>query len=624
VHSYLFIIPSSILITSALAAPPPDPSAPLRLPKVIVRGAAVPAPNALDTADITRITAKDIQEQQAVTLADVLRRVPGAYVSQSGGIGQESRISLRGAGESNTTLVLNGMPINDSGAFDGAINLSRWTLDEVADIQVIRGPMSSLYGPNSIGGVVSIETKKGKGSHKTFGKAEGGSFNTYTQSLGIQGEKELLNYHIVGSRIQSAGAPTTPGQFRSQIQGKADNPLHQESFSGRIGGGRESAHISFFTRYLNRRLSYRPGPVDLQPWRQNLSESFNRLQGHLENRAATWRHEIGLGYYQSELTSKRLPSDRREFKGTQTQIDWRQTFDATDHLQLHLNSDLSKETLHRHGNGVPSMRPQTSHGGVGGTFIVTPKENLTVTGSTRFDKYVGIPVTTTYRMGAEYSFEKIVVKGGIGTAFKAPTLQQRFNIDPFFSGNPNLKPQRSLGWDLGSERSFFQERLRVGITLFQNRIRDLIDSSSDGKTLVNRDRSRTQGVEGIMRLHLAPEWTLELAHTYTQAWDEKTKRAIISNPLNKTTFRMTGQITPDWQISGHMLYIGPRDTFNAVTFKRGRTSSYAIFGAETSYQINDEWQIYGRGENLLNRHYQSPTNFQQPSLGLYAGLRTRW
>lgn len=623
-RSYLFIILPYIFILSTVATLASEQSTPLRLPKIIVKGAAIPAPNVLNTADVTRITAKDIEAQQSVTLADALRRVPGAYVSQNGGIGQEARVSLRGAGEGNTTLVLNGMPINDSGAFDGAINLSRWTLDEVADIQVIRGPMSSLYGPNGMGGVISIETKKGKGLHKTFGKAEGGSFNTYAQSLGVQGEKGLLNYHVVGSRIQSAGAPTTPSRLLSRIQGKADNPLHQESFSGRFGGGRESAHVSFFTRYLSRRLGFRPSPVDLQPYRQNLSESFNRLQGYLENRTASWRHEIGLGHYQSDLSNKRIPFDRIDRKGTQGQIDWRQTIEATDQLQFQLNSDVCKETLYRQGDKVSPSRTQTSHGGVGGSLIVKPKENLMIVGSTRVDKYASIPVTTTYRMGTEYSFEKIVVKGGVGTAFKAPTLQQRFNLDPFFSGNPNLRPERSFGWDIGGERSFFQKRLSVGVTLFQNRIRDLIVSSNDRKTLVNMDRSRTQGLEGVMRFHLTPEWTLELAHTYTQSWDEKTARPLIGNPLNKTTFRMTGQITPDWQISGHMFYIGPRDTFNAVTFMRGRTSSYTIFGAETSYQINDALQVYGRGENILNRHYQSPTDFQQPGLGLYAGLRTRW
>lgn len=620
---YRLIIPLSILITSTLAAHSGEQQIPKRLPKVVVRETAIPAPNPLDTADVTRITAKDIEEQQSITLADVLRRVPGAYVIQSG-IGQEARVSLRGTGGTNTALILNGMTINDMGAFDEAFNLSRWTLDDVDGIQVIRGPMSSLCGPNGMGGVISIETKRGKGTHKTFGKVEGGSFNTYTQSLGAQGEKDLLNYHIVGSRLQSAGVSSTPDRFLSQIQGKADNPLHQESFSGRVGGGQESAHISFFTRYLSRRLGFRQRPDDPQPYRQNLSETFNRLQGHFENHTSNWRHEIGLGHYQSDLVNRRFPSDRIARKGTQTQIDWRQTFDATDHLQLHLNSDLSKETLYRHGNGIPSMNPQTTHGGVGGTFIVKPKGTLMITGSTRIDKYVGIPITTTYRMGGQYSFEQVIIKGGVGTAFKAPTLQQRFNIDPEFSGNPDLKPERSLGWDFGAERSFFQERLSLGVTLFQNRIRDLIDSSNDGRTLINRDKSRTQGLEGAVHFHLTPTWALELAHTYTQAWDEKTKRPLVSNPLNKTTVCFIGQLTPEWQVSGNMLYIGPRDTFSAITYLRVKTSSYTVFGAETSYQLSDEWQIYGRGENLLNRHYQSPKDFQQPSLGIYAGLRARW
>lgn len=136
----------------ALAAAVCAAQSPARLPAVIVPGVAVPDPNPLENADVTRITAQDLKRQQAVTLADALRRVPGAYVTQQGGIGQEARVSLRGTGVSNTTVIVNGMPVHDAGAFDGAIDLSKWTLDDVAEIQVIPGPMGSLYGPGGMGG----------------------------------------------------------------------------------------------------------------------------------------------------------------------------------------------------------------------------------------------------------------------------------------------------------------------------------------------------------------------------------------------------------------------------------------------------------------------------------------
>jgi vitamin B12 transporter len=204
-------------------------------------------------------------------------------------------------------------------------------------------------------------------------------------------------------------------------------------------------------------------------------------------------------------------------------------------------------------------------------------------------------------------------------------LPQRFYQSPYQQGNPNLKPERSLGWDLGAERSFFQNRFTLGVTLFQNRIWNLI--SWEGNTNINRAKARTQGLEGIAKLQITKEWAAELAHTYTQAWDGQTRLALVRRPLNKTTLRVVGQITPEWQVSGNILYVGARydnDSQNFLTPVRIKKSSYTTMGAETSYQLNDQWQIYGRGENLLNRRYEDPDGFQQPGFGVYAGVRAQW
>lgn len=591
-----------------------------RLPKVIVQGAALAEPKPVDTADITRITAQDLEQQQA-TLVSALQRIPGAYVTQ--GAIQESRISLRGTGGGNTTIIRDGMPINDSGGFDGAMNLSRWTVDDMAEIQVIRGPMGSLYGPGGMGGVILIETKKGQGPHKTFAKAEGGSFRTMSHMVGMQGQKGFMDYYVMGSRLQSAGPTITPDRFLPHIQGKSNNPFHQENFSARLGAGQESAHISLVSRYMARRLGYRQTPNALYPWRQNYSESFNRLQGHLENATGKWRHDIGLGYYQNGLGSTHPTSSKVVRNATQAQIDWRQTYEVTDKLQVQGVTHYSQEKLYWYK--MPSLNNtfQVSHGGAGVSLSYRPFGNFMVTGAGRIDKYQGISPAVIYRLGSQYAFEKITVKGGVGTAFKGPTLQQKFYVESgFLRGNPDLKPERSLGWDLGIERPFFQNRLTLGVTLFQNRIQDLIGMSPSFRP-INMSNSRTQGAEGLMRLHLTSEWLVEVSHTYTQAWDVATRKPLVGNPLNKTVFCLSGQVASAWQVSGNILYVGPQHSRDAINGLETKISSYTLVGIETSCQLNDQWQIYGRAENLLNRRYEIPRSFQQPGLGVYMGVRAQ-
>ena len=120
------------------------------------------------------------------------------------------------------------------------------------------------------------------------------------------------------------------------------------------------------------------------------------------------------------------------------------------------------------------------------------------------------------------------------------------------------------------------------------------------------------------------DWRLEVSHTYMQALDEQTKLKLERRPRNKTTLQIIGQVTPEWQVSGNILYVGTQVDFDSQNYpKKVTMPSYTIFGAETSYQLNDQWQIYGRGENILNYRYENPDGYQQPGLGVYMGIRAK-
>lgn len=624
-RSYLFIILSYIFLLSALAALSSEQSTPLRLPKIIVKGAAIPAPNVLNTADITRITAKDIEAQQSVTLADALRRVPGVYVTQDGGIGQKATVSLRGASTGQTAVILDGVHINEVSAINGAVNLAPWGVDDIEEIQVIRGPFSSLYGSEAIGGAVIIETKKGKGPRKISGKAEFGSYNTYQQVIGAQEQKEQIDYQITASRIQSAGSPVIPDRYRSRLVGKADNPLHQENISARLGAGHESTHLSFFSRYTTRRLGFRSGsPIRLQPWRQNMEEYFNRLQGHFEGLGGKWSHDVGIANYTNSGENENFLGQTDGInKGSQTQADWRQALRISENIQVQIATELAHERFYTSRLNSLSNEAKSNHGGLGGALAFTIIDPLIISTAVRVDKYQGLPVVTTYRGGAEYRIFDLTFKGGLGTGFKAPTLAQRFYRSPTFVGNPNLKPEKSLGWDFGVAHSFLQKRLNLGITLFQNRIRDLITGGNN--TYVNLGKVQTQGFEAIAKLQAVKDWLIEVTHTYTQAVDEQTKLMLERRPRNKTTIQVIGQVTSEWQVSGNILFVGRQIDLNFENFpaRRVKMPSYTILGVETSYQLNDQWQIYGRGENILNYRYENPDGYQQPGLGVYMGIRAK-
>jgi vitamin B12 transporter len=605
--------------TIACVAQPPT-----RLPKVVVKDTALSEPSPLDTADKTRITSKDLEQMQAVTLVDALRRVPGVYVTQDGGIGQRANVSLRGASTGQTSVILDGMHINDVSADNGAVDLAPWLVDDLSEIQVIRGPLSSLYGSDAIGGVIILETKKGKGPGKIYGKTEGGSFSTYQQVMGVRGQKELIDYHVTASRIQSNGSPRTPDRFRGRLIGKPDEPLHQDNISARFGVGNDSTHLSLFTRYVNRRLGFRSGhPIRIDPWRQNMTESFNRLQGHFEALEGKWVHEVGLVHYRNDRENENTSGIKDgENIGSQSQLDWQQKVKVHERVQAQIATELVEERFYTSRLNSASNQAKSRHGGLGGAVSFVIADPFTLSTAARIDKFQGLPVVSTYRIGGEYRLYEYTFKGGIGTGFKAPTLSQRFYRSSGFVGNPNLKPEKSLGWDLGVDRSFFHRRVNVAITVFQNRIHDLITYT--GRTTVNLKRAQTQGFEALAKFQLTQDWGTELTHTYTQAWDVSTKAKLVRRPANKTTFRIIGQLTPAWQVSGNVLYVGPQVDNDSHNYPRSiNMPSYEVFGAETSYQLTDQWQVYGRGENILNRRYENPDGYQQSGLGVYVGIRAQ-
>jgi len=595
-----------------------------QLPKVIVRATALPFPTPLDTSDVTCITADDLKQQQSVTLVDALRRVLGTYITQDGGIGQKATISMRGASTGQTAVILDGMHINDVSADNGAVDLAPWLVDDIAKIRIVRGPLSSLYGSDAIGGVLLIDTKKGKDAFRVHGKAEMGSYHTYQQAAGFQGQKGRVSYQLAASRLQSSGSPVTPDRLHSLLRNKADDPLHQENMAMRLGVERESAYVSFFSRYLTRQLGFRGGsPQRIDPWRQNMIESFNRLQGHFEGSNGKWAHELGVGHYMSNRENQNPFGQKDgENKGTQTQADWQQKLAVNEQVEVQVATQIAQEKFYTHRLLSPANQANSVHGGVGGIITVRTVEPFILSTSARLDKYQGLPTAPTYRLGGEYRLQSTIFKGSVGTGFKAPTLSQRFYKSPSFSGNPNLKPERSFGWDFGVEHSFFHERLNLGITFFQNYIRDLIVFG--GNTNINRHQARTQGFEGIIKFQATETWRVELTHTYTQAWDEQTQLTLVRRPRNKATIQLIGQVTSKWQVSGDILCVGPQTDFDFMNYpNRVKMPSYTIVGIQTSYQLNDHWEIYGRGENLLNHRYESPNGYQQPGLGIYGGLRVR-
>src|SRR6201999_471830 len=144
------------------------------------------------------------------TLPDTLNTVPGLNVVQSGGPGGQTSVFIRGTNSNHTKVLIDGIDVGDPTTPNGALDLAHLLTSDMAQVEVLRGPQSGLYGSDAIGGVISIITQKGEGPLSLSGSVEGGSFDTFNQDASVSGSDDAFHYRATISHLHAGATPVTP------------------------------------------------------------------------------------------------------------------------------------------------------------------------------------------------------------------------------------------------------------------------------------------------------------------------------------------------------------------------------------------------------------------------------
>jgi vitamin B12 transporter len=186
-------------------SPPSD-----ALARVIVSATRLPTPEDEVASSVTLITAADIEAEQARTLPDILQQVPGLNIVQTGGIGGQTSLFMRGTNSNHVKIYVDGIDVANPSTPTDTFDLAHLQLADVERIEVLRGPQSGLYGSDAIGGAISIVTKPGAGPAQLVGSLEGGSFGTFNQTASLSGSSTGFNYVVNADHLRSTDTPVTP------------------------------------------------------------------------------------------------------------------------------------------------------------------------------------------------------------------------------------------------------------------------------------------------------------------------------------------------------------------------------------------------------------------------------
>ena len=599
---------------------------------IVVTATRVPTPELQVASSITVVSADEIAASEAQTLPEVLKRVPGLNVVQTGGPGGQTSVFMRGTNSNHTKVLVDGIDVGDPSNAGGIFDFAHFLTHDIEKVEILRGPQSGLYGSDAIGGVINIITKSGSGPAQFNAALEAGSFETFNQTGSLSGSLDRFHYAANLEHFHSGKTPVTPLELLAPGEQRIDDYYDNLTASTKLGFDvTQNFDVGLVARYTDSHLrltgeNFNNFPADFPDASQsanNTLQTYARATAHLLSFEGTLEQTLGAAYTNIRSSDFSPAAQRSDAVGERVKFDWQGNIKlaATEKLVLGAEHERDEITSPISASTKIDSGYAELQSGFGDRFFDTV--------SVRYDENGRFGGKITYRFAPAFLITETAtkLKASVGTGFKAPTLNQLFQSFPAFGffANPNLKPESSLGWDAGFEQALAADTLRFGITYFHNQIKNLIADSADFTTDINVGRAATQGVESFAVYRPLQILTLRLEYTFTQATDEISHQELLRRPKHK------GSLNADWRptarllLNASLLSVGSWiDGNRDFSIQRLNAPAYTTVDLAAGYDVSSRLNVYARISNLLDRRYQNPVGFLAPNVGAFAGIKTRF
>lgn len=521
------------------------------------------------------------------------------------------------------------------GRFFWGRNFADLLTDNINRIEVVRGPQSTLYGSDAIGGVVNIITQKGAGKPKFSLLTEGGSEETSREVLSGDGKIGRWNYSFSGTRVDSDGVPS------------ADAAYHNNAFSGQIG-------YQLFDRGALDFVFYSiDAKVHLDDWDfvnfrtikdPNYTEETNSqlyLAGYTQQVTDYWDSILKFGYYVINRDDRDKPDSHEPtfsakgwYDASIIKGDWQNNWYVKDIDVITVGIDYKEETgesFYGDNFGV-SLFPKKSLNNKAFYFQNQLKlfDRFFLTGGVRVDDNQEFGTETTYRAALAYLFQSTGTKfkGIWGTGFKAPSLYQLYApaipAYGFLGGNPNLKPEESESFDVGIEQNLFDEKLFLSFVYFHNDYDKFITFFSFPdftSTYINLNKAEAEGYEAQVNLNPLENLTISATYTRTNTRDKTHGGQLLRRPRNLSSLVANYVFQKKYQVNLSVNYVGKRVDWTGFSGENIFGNPYTLVNLVGSYTINKHVQLFSSIENLFNQHYQEIHGYNTAGISAFGGVK---
>ena len=617
---------ATVIIALVVAAP-----AFAQVEEQVITGSRLPQPLTGDGSARSIIDAADISASGLAYVSDMLRTLPGLAVSQVGGAGGLTQIRLRGAEANQVKVFIDGVEASPAGS--GEFDFSSLLAEDVQRIELVRGAQSGVYGSNAMAGVIEITTM-GKGASGLSASLEGGTYGTAGESGTARYSGDTGFLTLAAAHRASKGFSVAPGgavrdgnrNFTVSARGSIDL---SDRFS--IEGNLRRADARVETDDQD----FSGGPLQGQIIDSNAFSQTTDLTAGLKG---VWR--LAGGASVTTLSGTFGQSDASGFSGgdygsrstrrTLT-LSSRYGFEAggLGH-QLLVFGESERETFR---NTMPFDASQAATQrrdlwAIGAEYRLQAGEALTVSSALRHDVNDAFADATTFRLAGAYDLAAghSRLHASVGTGVTNPTFFEQFGFLPSsFTGNPDLKPEKSTGWDAGVTQSLFGGDLSIDLTYFEATLKDEITPLYP--SVVNATgQSRRNGLEATLTAHPTRNLKIDAAYTLVSAREADGSREV-SRPRVSASLGLTWR-PKDGRTNLHLgaTYTGAQLNYDyraGFTPIRTWLDDYLLVNAAVSYQVSPSLDLYSRVENLADASYQEVLGYASAGRAAFAGLRLR-
>ncbi|WP_066731962.1 TonB-dependent siderophore receptor [Cupriavidus sp. D384] len=585
---------------TAPAAPAEQPQAQLAPVVVTASRTAQSVTEALPHTTV--VTQEDIVNSQAPDLRSLLRGQAGVEFAANGGMGANTSLFMRGANSNQVLILIDGVRV--AGVSGGTAQLANILPDQIDHIEVVRGNVSALYGSDAIGGVVQIFTKNGAGQAPAANaQVEYGSNNTRQGTVGYGGQIGDTSFNLTGSIFKTDGfssinynqwaAANAAAVRRGTGPNPGDNPYENKSVSGQIRHKFTSDWDAGFAAYYSKSdLSYDSTsgkPTDDFRMNSELYTLSAFVNGKVTS-AWTTHFKLSQSEDRSEGTKNGLFDSL--FSTRNRQFNWQNEYALTPDHKLLFGTDWLQQTLASSSYNAPSRNVFSVYGGYEGRI---GRNQLQLNG--RNDHYSDFGNQGSFFAGYGFNVtEQVKLIANVSNAFRAPTFNELYY--PGF-GQPNLQPERAKSAEAGVQVDTASAGL-LRVTAFETRYDDLIVSTAVGTGVFlaqNVNKAKVQGIEASWR---ATIWGTDLgaAVTFQNPVDESSNTQLLRRARRHASFDV-GRNFGNWRFGGEWLLSSERlDNSGRIL------GGYGIVNLNARYNIDKQWFVAARVENLFDKNYQ--------------------